>query len=151
MMKRKIFFSGLIFSCFLLFSGCVAETKPISQEEETVSYKNDMTAQAIAHAQEMQMLVITMQDENAVLRARNEELQKQIEKLQAGQDIQAPKLEPQIPLNPDDLEQKFKNSLNDIEELRKLVQYERGLRDNLLKKIDQDQEIIQELKNRIGE
>ena len=150
-MLKKNYLNGILLAFILMFSGCVVETTPNQEEGELVSYKNDMTAQAIEHAQEMQMLVITMQDENAVLRARNETLQKQLEKLQAGRGEESTQPEPEIPLNPDDLEQKYKKLLKDNDGLKKLVQYERGLREEMVRKIDQDQEIIKDLKEKLGE
>ncbi|MBN2590129.1 MAG: hypothetical protein JXA96_09715 [Sedimentisphaerales bacterium] len=150
MMKRKIFISGLIFSCFLAFSGCIVEKKTTPNSGEgLVSYKNDMTAEALEHAQQMQMLAIRLQDENAVLKARNEELTKQLESLQAGHEVE--KKEPVEPLNPDTLEQEYRKLQDDNEEMRKLVLYERGLREDLMRKIDQDQITIKELKIRLGE
>ena len=58
---------------------------------------------------------------------------------------------PEEPLNPDDLEQQYKKLQSDNEKLRKLVQHERGLREDLMKRIDQDQITIKELKSRLGE
>lgn len=151
MMRKRIFLTGIIFTCLLAFSGCIVETKTTakSDEEEIVSYKNDMTTQALEHARQMQMLVISLQDENAVLKARNDELTEQLEALQGGQDINKPV--PEEPLNPDDLEQQYKKLQSDNEKLRKLVQHERGLREDLMKRIDQDQVTIKELKSRLGE
>ncbi len=149
MMNKKIYLTGIILACIFVFPGCVVEKKTNSDKGELVSYKNDMTAQALEHAQQMQMLVISLQDENAVLKARNSELVKQLEALQAGREIE--KKEPVEPLNPDTLEQKYRKLQDDNEELRKLVIYERGLREDLMKKIEQDQIMIKELKSRLGE
>lgn len=149
MMNKKIFLTGIILACIFVFPGCVVEKKTNSDEGQLVTYKNDMTAQALEHAQQMQMLVISMQDENAVLKARNSELTKQLEALRSGGEVE--KTEPIVPLNPDTLEQKYRKLQDDNEELRKLVLYERGLREDLMKKIDQDQVAIKELKSKLGE
>ncbi len=148
-MNKKIIFSGILLICFFAFSGCVAEKKTDSEEGEPVSYKNDMTTQALEHAQQMQTIVITLQNENAVLKARNEELTKKLGLLQTGSEVE--KKEPVEPLNPDTLEQKYRKLQDDNEELRKLVQYERGLREDLMKRIDHDQATIKELKDKLGE
>ncbi len=149
MMNKKIYLTGIVLACILVFPGCVVEKKTNSAEGELVSYKNDMTAQALEHAQQMQMLIISLQDENAVLKARNSELIKQLEALQAGGEVE--EKEPVEPINPDTLEQKYKKLQDDNEELRKLVLYERGLREDLMKKIEQDQVTIKELKSKLGE
>jgi hypothetical protein len=149
MMNKMIFLTGIVLACILVFSGCVGDKKTKSDEQELVSYKNDLMAQALEHAEQMQMLVISMQDENAVLKARNSELVKQLEALQAGRE--SGKKEPVEPLNPDTLEQKYRKLQDDNEELRKLVIYERGLREDLMKKIEQDQMTIKELKSKLGE
>ena len=152
MMKKKIFLAGVLFAYFLAFSGCIVEKKTTtnSDEEEIVSYKNDMTTQALEHARQMQLAVIRAQDENAVLRARNDELTKQLEALEGGRDIKKSEIQEELS-NPNDLEQQYKELLKKNEELRKLVQYERGLREDLMRRIDQDQITIKELKSRLGE
>jgi hypothetical protein len=151
MISKKVFLNGVIFACLLMFSGCIVEQKAAinSDEEEIVSYKNDMTTEALEHALQMQSLVIRLQDENAILKERNEKLTKQLEALQAGGDINGSG--PEEPINPEDLKQEYLKLLNDNEELRKLVKYERGLREDLMKRIDQDQLTIKELKSRLEE
>jgi hypothetical protein len=151
MISKNIFLTAIIFVCFLTFPGCIVEKKTTqnSDEVEIVSYKNDMTTEALEHARQMQSLVIRLQDENAILKERNQELIMRLEALQAGGDING--AGPEEQLNSEDLTQKYIKLMKDNYDLRKLVKYERGLREDLMKRIEQDQITIKELKSRLGE
>ena len=143
---KKINSFSLIFCFLLIFAGCVTETK---KQTELETYKQEAAAKEIKHTQEMQLVVIKTQDENVALRAKIEELTEQLKVLQVELDTY--KQKSAEPENSDGLEQKYNKSQADNEELRKLVQYERGLREELLKKIERDQITINELKNQLKE
>ena len=153
MMKNKIFNSVMILICLFALAGCVAvtETSPQTNEEEPLIYKQDMMTQALEHAQQMQLAAMKAQDENAILRARNEELMEQIMALQEGSDLEQPEPVPMEPIDPDNLEQEYMKIQKENEELRKLVKYERGLREELMRRIDQDQATIKELQSKLEE
>ena len=149
MISKKIFITLIILIPLFVFYGCNTGTKPKAKEGESIYYKQDMVTQAMEHAQQMQLAAIKAQDENAVLRAKIDELTKQLEALQSNSVIEKPETEE--PLTSDNFEQKYKELQDKNEELRKLVQYERGLREDLMRRIDQDQITINELKSRLGE
>lgn len=153
-MKTKIILIGLSFASLLVFTGCAAQ-KTKTNQGEPVSFKQDLLTQALEHAKQMQQEAINAQDENATLRARNEELTKQLAALQSGSEIEEPEpeIEPKTeePLNPDDLEGQYKKLQKENDELRKLVKYERELREDMMKRVEEDQKIIKDLKSRLGE
>lgn len=149
MIRKKIFSTGIILCSILALTGCGTGTQKQTGEIEINTDNRDIAAQALEHAHQMQQAAIKAQDENAVLRAKIDDLTRQLEALQVGLDANKKKLTE--PINPGDWEQRY-NQLQAVnDELRKLVQYERGLREDLLKKIEKDQITINELKSRLEE
>jgi predicted RNase H-like nuclease (RuvC/YqgF family) len=146
MVKKNIFLIVII-SCILSIAGCGSETK-IEPNEVSLETNAQQTAasQEMEQAQEMQLAAIKVQDENVALKAKIEELTKQLKDLQDEFEDYKKKM-----AEPESWEEKYNKSQADNEELRKLVQYERTLREDLLKRVEKDQETINELKSQIKE
>jgi predicted RNase H-like nuclease (RuvC/YqgF family) len=145
-MIRQRILSTVIIICVLVLTGCRSQAKKRSGNVQLENKKQELSARQMEQAQEMQLAAIKVQDENVALKAKIEELTEQLKTLQTEFDTYKKKM-----AQPENWEEKYKKLQAENEELRKLVQYERGLRDDLLKKVKEDQATINELKSKLNE
>lgn len=146
MIRKKILTTAIILACLFLFASCRSQATKQSGNVQLERDKQKFAARQMEEAQEMQLAAIKVQDENVALKAKIEELTEQLKTLQAEFDAYKDKM-----AQPENWEEKYKKVQAENDELRKLVQYERGLRDDLLKKVQEDQETINELKSQLKE
>ena len=144
---KKIFSVGILFCSLFIFAGCSSQTQtqPVVTEPNKAEVQ-EAAAREMQQAQEMELAAINLQDENVALKAKVEELTNKLKELQDEFDAYKKKM-----TDPESWEQKYKKLEADNDVLRKLVQYERGLQEDLLKKVQEDQETINELKSRLEE
>jgi TolA-binding protein len=145
MNKEKIIKIGMFLAYIIVLTGCGSDAKKQTHEAEIEAYKQEITAQKLRFAQD----VNSIQNENTNLIARVEELNKQLKELQTELDTYKHKTSETG--NSEEWEQKYKKLEKDNDDLRELVQYERGLREDLMKRVEKDQATINELKNKIQE
>jgi len=135
----------MFLACIIVLTGCGSDAKKQTRNSEIEGYKQEIAAQKMRFAQD----VNSIQNENTNLIARVEELNKQIKELQV--ELNTYKQKTSETGNSGDWEQKYKKLEKDNENLRELVQYERGLREDLMKRVEKDQATINELKNKLQE
>ncbi len=140
-MRRKIITAGITLWVMLALSGCGRQTQKPKSEDILEAYKQEVSAKELKQAESMQLAAIQAQDREAELLTKINELTEKLKSLQAECDEYKKKMS-----QPESWEEKYNKSQAENEELRKLVQYERGLRDEMLKRIKKDQLIIKELK-----
>ena len=146
MMQKRTFLLGIILGCALIFAGCGSQTTKQPKERRLENSEQEAASREMEKAQEMQLAAIGVQDENVTLKARVEELTNQLAQLQEEFDAYKKKM-----AEPEKWEEKYKKLEADNEVLRKLVQYERGIQEDLMKKVQADQATINELKSKLNE
>jgi predicted RNase H-like nuclease (RuvC/YqgF family) len=145
MNKENIITISVILASIFALTGCGSSSRKQTSDTELETYRQEIEAQRLASAQDMN----NVRQENANLIARVEELNKQIKVLQTELDTYKQKTSKTG--NSEDWEQKYKKMEKDNEDLRELVQYERQLREDLMKRVEKDQATINELKNKLQE
>ncbi len=146
MIRKNFILTGLMFCCMFVFSGCRSETKIQARQVKPEINEQEIAAKEMERAQEMELAAIKAQDENVELKAKIAELTRQLKSAQDELDAYKEKM-----AEPESWEEKYNKLKADNDELRKLVQYERGLREDLLKRVEKDQATINELKNKLEE
>ena len=137
---------GIILSCSIILAGCGSQTIKQSKENQLENSEKEAAARELERAQEMQLAAIKVQDENVTLKAKVDELTSQLTQLRDEFDAYKKKM-----AEPEKWEEKYKKLEADNEVLRKLVQYERGIQEDLMKKVQADQATINELKSKLNE
>ena len=147
MIHKNIITIILLLCCFFILTGCHSVTQQSSGHSQVTAEEQKILEQEVSQNYELQLQLIKAQDEIKSLRKRVNELTNQSEDLETEPDI----LKDIPPENPQTMEQKYKKLESDNETLRKLVEYERNLRELLQKRVEQDQITINELKSRLEE
>jgi hypothetical protein len=145
MIRKNIISAGILLCALFALSGCGGQTQKPTSEEKLEVYKQETAAKELKQAEAMQLAAIQAQDKQAALMAKNNELAKKLETLQAEYDEYRKNMS-----QPESWEEKYNKSQSENDELRKLVQYERGLREGLLKKVEKDQITINELQDKLS-
>ena len=146
MITKRIYLLGIILSCSIILAGCGSQTIKQSKENQLENSEKEAAARELERAQEMQLAAIKVQDENVTLKAKVDELTSQLTQLRDEFDAYKKKM-----AEPEKWEEKYKKLEADNEVLRKLVQYERGIQEDLMKKVQADQATINELKSKLNE
>jgi hypothetical protein len=145
MIRKNIISAGILLSVSLALTSCSKPAQKPTCEEQFEAYKKETAAKELTRIQEMQLAAIEAQNKQSELKVNNSELTEKLQALQAEYDEYRKKMS-----QPESWEEKYNKSQSENDELRKLVQYERGLREGLLKKVEKDQITINELQDKLS-
>ena len=146
MLRRNILSIIVVSGIVIVFAGCSSKIEKESNGVQVKANTKQTATNEMDQAQEMQLAAIKVQDENVVLKEKIEELTTQLKDLQDEFDAYKKKM-----AEPEKWQEKYEKAQADNDELRKLAQYERNLQEELLKRVEKDQETINELKSKLNE
>ena len=150
MSQNNIITIILLLCCFFILTGCHSVTQQSSGHSQVTAKEQKTLEREISQNYELQLQLINAQDEIQSLKKRIIELTGLLEASQAEPE-KTTDIPPDKPQNIEQPEQRYKKLEADNESLRKLVEYERNLRELLQKRVEQDQITINELKSRLKE
>lgn len=143
--RKNIISAGILLFVLFALSGCGGQTKKPTSEDMLESYKRQVATKELEMAEAMQLAAIESQDKQAELLSKINELTEKLQTLQAEYDEYKKKKS-----QPENWEEKYNKVQSENDELRKLVQYERGLREDLMKRVGKDQATIKDLQDKLS-